>query len=76
MLDKKRWTPTEAAARDHFAGLAMKELMRKARAVGYDHEEGYEEALGKQRREIAKRAYQMADDMLQQRAHAFYDHEA
>lgn len=76
MLDKKRWTPAEAAARDNFAGLAMKELMRKARAVGYDYEEGYEEALGKQRREIAKRAYQMADDMLQQRAHAFYDHEA
>lgn len=76
MLDKKRWTPAEAAARDHFAGLAMQELMRKAGTVGYDYEEGYEEALGTQRREIAKLAYQMADDMLQQRAHAFYDHEA
>jgi len=76
MLDKKRWTPEEMKARDDFAGLAMQELMRKARSVGYDYEEGYEEELGKQRREIAKRAYQMADDMLQQRAHAFYDHEA
>ena len=76
MLDKKRWTPAEAKARDHFAGLAMQELMRSARSVGYDYEEGYEKALSKQRREIVKRAYQMADDMLQQRAHAFYDHEA
>lgn len=76
MLDKKRWTPAEAKARDHFAGLAMQELMRKAKTVGYDGEEGYEKALSNQRREIAKHAYQMADDMLQQRAHAFYDHEA
>lgn len=76
MLDKKRWTAEEMKARDCFAGVAMQELMRKAKMHLHEHEENYEHYLGLQRREIAKRAYQMADDMLQQRANAFYDHEA
>lgn len=70
MLDKKRWTPSEMKARDDFAGIAMADLMSRVRLFKDDEIE-----FGRQRREIAKRAYQMADDMLQQRAHAFYDHE-
>lgn len=73
MLDKKRWTPAEMKARDHFAALAMQDLLKRTRVNFFNAEEV---DLGRQRREIAKLAYQMADDMLQQRAHAFYDHEA
>lgn len=73
MLDKKRWTPAESKARDHFAGLAMQDLLSKKQIDRFTLSI---EIPAAERREIAKLAYQMADDMLQQRAHAFYDHEA